>query len=57
MEKNPAYTLQLSQKFDFQPSTTKPDKKNNPTIQSGQIWPLGGFKGGFYFMKINNIQI
>jgi hypothetical protein len=28
------------QKSDFQPSTTKSDKKNHPTIETTQIYPL-----------------
>ena len=41
--KNPVYTLQLSQKSDFQPSTTKPDNIGHPTVKTGQIWPLEWF--------------
>ena len=41
--KSPVYTLQLSEKFNFQPSTTKPDSIGHPTIKTGQIWPLGWF--------------
>ena len=47
--KSPVYTLQLSQKSDFQPSTTKSDNIGHPTIEIGQIWPLGGFQGDFVF--------
>ena len=31
------YTLELSQKSDFQPSTTKLDNRGHPTIEAGQI--------------------
>jgi len=31
--KNPNYTLELSQKSDFQPSTTKPNNISHPTIE------------------------
>ena len=41
--KSPVYTLQLSQKSDFQPLTTKPDNIGHPTVKTGQIWPLGRF--------------
>ena len=30
--KSPNYTLELSQKFDFQPLTTKPDNIHHPTV-------------------------
>ena len=46
---SPNYTLELSQKSDFQPSTTKPDNIGYPTVKTGQIWPLGGFEGSFPF--------
>ena len=49
--KSSIFTLELSQKSDFQPSTTKPDNIGHPTIKTGQIWPLSGFKGGFAFSK------
>ena len=45
--KSPVYTLQLSQKSDFQFLTIKPDNIGHPTIKTGQIWPFGGFEGGF----------
>ena len=45
--KSPVYTLQLSKKSDFQFLTIKPDNIGHPTIKTGQIWPLGGFEGGF----------
>ena len=41
--KSPVYTLQLSQKSDFQLSTTKSDNIGHPTVKTGQIWPLGWF--------------
>ena len=31
------YTLELSQKSDFQSSTTKPDNRGHPSVQTGQI--------------------
>jgi len=31
------FTLKLSQKFNFQSSITKPDYKDHPIIESGQI--------------------
>jgi hypothetical protein len=34
------YTLELSQKSDFQHLTTKPDNKNHPTIETSQILTL-----------------
>ena len=34
---NPNYILKLSQKFIFEPSITKPDNINHPTIETGQI--------------------
>ena len=51
MEKNPAYTLQLSQKFDFQPSTTKPDNIGHPTVKPGKFGPWGDFEGSFTFCE------
>ena len=33
--KSPVYTLQLSQKSDFQPSTTKPDNIGHPAVKTG----------------------
>ena len=47
----PIFTLELSKKSDFQPSTTKPDNIGHRTVKTGQIWPLGGFEGGFAFSK------
>ena len=41
--KSPIFTLELSLKSDFQPSTTKPDNIDHPTVKTGQIWPLGWF--------------
>ena len=35
--------LELSQKSDFQPLTTKPENKNHPTVETGQIWPFRWF--------------
>ena len=51
LEKSPIFTLELSQKSDFQPSTTKPDNIGHPTVKTGQIWLLGGFEGGFLFCE------
>ena len=31
------YALELSQKFDFQPSTRKLDNIGHPTVETGQI--------------------
>ena len=42
-KKNHVCTLQLSQKSDFQSSTTKPDNICHPTVKTGQIWPLEWF--------------
>ena len=41
--RSPVYTLQLSQKSDFQPSTIKSDNIGHPTVKTGQICPLGWF--------------
>ena len=41
--KSPIFTLEISQKSDFQHSTMKPDNIDHPTIKTGQIWPLGWF--------------
>ena len=49
--KSPIFILKLSQKYDFQPSTTKPDNIGYQTVKTGQIWPLGGFEGDFVFSK------
>jgi hypothetical protein len=38
---SPIYTRELSQKSDFQLSTTKPDNIDHPTVETGQIWPNG----------------
>ena len=35
--KSPIFTLELSQKSDFQPSTTKPDNIDHPTVKTEQI--------------------
>jgi len=52
------YTLELSQKSDFQPSTIKSDNIDHPTVQTEQIWllGLGGFQGGFVFFRKNLIS-
>ena len=34
------YTIDKSQKFDFQPSTIKSDNKNHLTVETGQVWLL-----------------
>ena len=31
------YTLEQLQKYNFQPSTTKPDNIGHPTVETGQI--------------------
>jgi len=49
------YTLELSQKSDFQPLTTKSDNIGHPTVEIRQIWP--GFQGGFVFFKKIKILI
>ena len=50
--KSPIFTLELSQKSDFQPSTTKPDNIGHPTVKIGQKFdPWGGFEGGFSFCE------
>ena len=41
--KSPIFTLELSQKSDFQPSTTKPNNMDRPTVKTGQIWHFGWF--------------
>ena len=46
--KSRVYTLELSQKPDFQPSTIKLDKRGHPTVETGQIWPLGWFRMWFH---------
>ena len=59
-KKSPVYTLQLSQKSDFQPSTTKPDNIGHPTIKTGQIWPMGWFWRWFFIwweLKIFNFTL
>jgi hypothetical protein len=35
--KNPVYTVELSQKSDFQSSTTKPDNEGHPTAKTEQV--------------------
>jgi hypothetical protein len=42
-EKNPIFTLELSQKSDFQPSTTKLDNIGHSIIKTRQIWTLEWF--------------
>ena len=43
----------LSQKFDFQPSTTKPGNIDHPTVKKpGQSGPLDGFEGGFILWEL-----
>jgi len=49
--KSPIFTLELPQKSDFQPLTTKPNNIGHSTVKTWQIWPLGGFEGGFAFSK------
>ena len=50
--RSPNYTLELSQKSDFQLSTTKPNNIDHPTVETGQIWPLGWFPKWFrIFLK------
>ena len=49
--RSPVYTLQLWQKSNFQPSTTKPDNIGHLTVKIGQICPWGGFEGGFPFCE------
>ena len=47
-----ALHLELSQKFDFQPLTTKSDNNVYLTVETLQIWLfLGGFEGGFLFYE------
>ena len=46
---SPNYTLELSQKSDFQPATIKPDNIGHLTVKTGQIWPFGWFD--FVFPK------
>ena len=53
LERSPNYTLELSQKSNFQPSTTKPDNIGHPIVDTGKIWTLGGFQGGFVFSGKN----
>jgi len=43
-----ALHLELSQKFDFQPLTTKSDNNVYPTVETLQIWL---FLGGFLFCE------
>ena len=50
LEKSSNYAFKLSQKSNFQPSTTKPDNIGYPTVETGQIWPSGVvFKVVLYF--------
>ena len=52
------YTLELSQKSDFQPFTTKPDKKCHPTVKNRTKLAFQVFsKVVFYFVRIKNIRI
>jgi len=51
VEKSPIYTLKLSPKSDFQPSTTKSDNIGHPTVETGNFCPPGGFEGGLHFSK------
>ena len=51
--KSPIFFLELSQKSDFQPLNIKPDNICHLTVETGQIWPWGGFEGGLYFSKGN----
>jgi hypothetical protein len=37
---NSVYTIKLSKKSDFQPSTKKSDNIGHPTIEAVQIWPF-----------------
>jgi len=41
--KNLIYTFKLSQKFDFQPSTIKPDNRDHPIVETMKILPLVWF--------------
>ena len=45
------YTLELSQKSNFQPSTIKLDNKDHLTAKSWEFGPLRGFKTGFLFCE------
>ena len=38
--KSPNYSIELSQKSDFQLSTTKSNNIGHPTVKTGQIWTL-----------------
>ena len=52
------YTLELSQKSDFQHFTTKPDKKYQPTVKNRTKLAFQVFsKVVFYFWRIKNIRI
>lgn len=35
--KTPIYTLELSQKSNFEPLTTKPNNRDHPTVETRQI--------------------
>ena len=37
LRKSPVHTLELSQKSDFHPSTTKLDNADHPTVKTGQF--------------------
>ena len=55
--KSSIFTLKLSQKSDFQPSTTKPNNISHPTIKTRQIWPLWWFRRWFciFLKKIKSL--
>ena len=42
--KSLVYTLELSQNYNFQPSTTKLDNKAHLAIETRQIWSFGLFR-------------
>ena len=56
IRKSLIFTLELSQKSDFQPSTTKPDNIGHPTIKTEQIRPWGDFEGGFAICPILTVE-
>ena len=41
--KSSIFTVELSQKSESEPSTTKSDNIGHPIVKTGQIWPLGWF--------------
>ena len=53
----PICNLKLAQWSNFQSPTTKQDNRGHPTIESGQIWPLGWFRSWFYTLKKNSSYI